>query len=382
MEPERTVSDISTEEDKEMEPRSMRRGALVLAVTILAAGAFAAAPALSAGKGLTKKRALKLFYTKAQSEARFLDQAEGDARFLNTDEKAADAERLDGLDSSAFARKMGNVVTVALAGGDFTSVQAAIDSITNASGSNPYLVLIGPGTYTGRVTLKTGVHLRGSGQSLTALSAPGATTCANAFTLQGVEFSEVSELTVINEGGADCAVAISNPGTADNTFYYRVSALAQNAAVVTRGVQNESAGGVSFTESLINAFATTGDAIGIEQSSGSTVLLSDSGVIASTSGDDGIGLYNQSSGGFIDDSSITGLAPGDSFGIFNEGAGFPVRIARSAVQGTDNSINTTGTGYTVRVAVSQLSGGPVLDAGAICAGVYNGSYVFSASTCP
>lgn len=63
-----------------MEPRSMRRGALVLAVTMLAAGAFAGAPALSAGKGLTKKRALKLFFTKAQSEARFLDQAEGDAR--------------------------------------------------------------------------------------------------------------------------------------------------------------------------------------------------------------------------------------------------------------------------------------------------------------
>lgn len=367
-----------------MEPRSMRRGALVLAVTMLAAGAFAAAPAFSAGKGLTKKRALKLFYTKAQSEARFLDQAEGDARFLNIDEKAADADRLDGLDSSAFSRKMGNVVTVALSGGDFTSVQAAIDSITNASGSNPYLVLIGPGTYTGRVTLKTGVHLRGSGQSLTALSAPGAATCANAFTLQGVEFSEVSELTVINEGGADCAVAISNPGTADNTFYYRVSALAQNAAVVTRGVQNEGAGGVGFTESLINAFATAGDAIGIEQSSGSTILLSDSGVIASTNGDDGIGLYNQGSGGFIDDSSITGLAPGpgDSFGIFNEGAGFPVRISRSAVQGTDNSINTTGTGYTVRVAVSQLSGGPVLDAGAVCAGVYDEGYVFSASTCP
>lgn len=280
---------------------------------------------------------------------------------------------------------MGNVVTVALAGGDFTSVQAAIDSITNASGSNPYLVLIGPGTYTGRVTLKTGVHLRGSGQSLTALSAPGAATCPNAFTLQGVEFSEVSELMVINEGGADCAVAISNPGTADNSAHYRVGAFAQNAAVVTMGVQNEGAGGVGFTESLINAFPTTGDTIGIEQSSGSTVLLSDAGVIASTNGDDGFGLHNQGSGGFIDDSSIhrPGAGAGGLVRYLQRGNGVP-RADRSLGGARHGQLHQHDRHWVHGAGggLSQLSGGPVADAGAICAGVYNGSYVFSASTCP
>jgi hypothetical protein len=38
-----------------------------------------------------------------------------------------------------------NVVTVATSAGDFTGVQAAIDSITDASSSNPYLVRVAPG---------------------------------------------------------------------------------------------------------------------------------------------------------------------------------------------------------------------------------------------
>jgi hypothetical protein len=48
---------------------------------MLAAGALAITPA-SAGKFLTKKKALGLFYTKAQADGRYLTQAQGDARYL------------------------------------------------------------------------------------------------------------------------------------------------------------------------------------------------------------------------------------------------------------------------------------------------------------
>ncbi|MGH2677347.1 MAG: hypothetical protein ACRDHB_03160, partial [Actinomycetota bacterium] len=100
------------------------RGAAVLAVGIVTSGAFAMTPALSAGKPLTKARALKLFYTKAQADEKFLDQSEGDARFLNGGEKAVDADAVDGIDSSDLAQKLDNVVTVSSSGGDFTSIQA------------------------------------------------------------------------------------------------------------------------------------------------------------------------------------------------------------------------------------------------------------------
>ncbi len=51
---------------------SVIRGAAVLAVAALTAGAFALSPATSATKFLTKKKARKLFYTKAAADGRFL----------------------------------------------------------------------------------------------------------------------------------------------------------------------------------------------------------------------------------------------------------------------------------------------------------------------
>ena len=69
--------------------RSVARGIAVLIVGFLAAGAFAIGPA-TAGKFLTKKKALKLFYTKGAA----------DERFINVGEQASDADKLDGISSA------------------------------------------------------------------------------------------------------------------------------------------------------------------------------------------------------------------------------------------------------------------------------------------
>src|SRR5438270_13821129 len=47
-----------------------------------------------------------------------------------------------------------NVVVVATSGGDFDSVQKALNSITDNSATNPYLVWVAPGIYTEAVTMK------------------------------------------------------------------------------------------------------------------------------------------------------------------------------------------------------------------------------------
>ena len=59
-----------------MSSKGSRRGLAVLAIAALVAGAFAMAPATAAKKGLTKKRAMKLFYTKGGADARFINVGE------------------------------------------------------------------------------------------------------------------------------------------------------------------------------------------------------------------------------------------------------------------------------------------------------------------
>jgi len=55
------------------------------------------------------------------------------------------------------------IVTVALEGGDFSTIQGAIDSITDASAAKPYVVRIYPGIYVENVVLKNAVNLQGVG---------------------------------------------------------------------------------------------------------------------------------------------------------------------------------------------------------------------------
>ncbi len=69
------------------------------------------------------------------------------------------------VDGSSFfiANNEYNTITVAPRGADFTSIKDAVDSITDSSTTNPYVVNVSPGIfYEDTITLKTGILLIGS----------------------------------------------------------------------------------------------------------------------------------------------------------------------------------------------------------------------------
>ena len=54
-----------------------------------------------------------------------------------------------------------NHITVAKDGGDYSTIQSAINSITNATSNNVYVISIYPGTYSENITMKAYVSLQG-----------------------------------------------------------------------------------------------------------------------------------------------------------------------------------------------------------------------------
>ncbi len=102
------------------------------------------------------------------------------------------------------------VVTVAKSGGDFTTISAALSSITTASAANRYLVRVMPGVYAEQVLMKPFVDIEGSGELNTTITAPG--TNANTGTVVGADNAEIRFLTMECTGGNANSFAFFSSG--------------------------------------------------------------------------------------------------------------------------------------------------------------------------
>jgi hypothetical protein len=71
-----------------------------------------------------------------------------------------------------------------------------------------------------------------------------------------------------------------------------------------------------------------------------------------------------------------------SYGVYTYGSSGTTTINHSVISGTTAAIANGGTGVTTYVGSTQLVGGATNAGGTlICAGVYDGSYVFHMNTC-
>ncbi|MEM7114989.1 MAG: pectinesterase family protein [Chloroflexota bacterium] len=216
---------------------------------------------------------------------------------------------------------VGNVVVVAKSGGDFTTLGAALASITTASATNPYLIKIGPGVYQEQVDLKDYVHIEGSGEGVTILRGLGGNTHPNTdgssatLRVTGALNAEVRWLTVESDGaGNDHAIAFWTDGTTETFRLSHVTATGFDGSDDNYGIFTKAS---SSMMNSITAVAFGGrHSHGVMNRSSSPTMVN---VVASASGstNDTRGVYNLDSAAILE--NVTASASGGlrNFGVVN-----------------------------------------------------------------
>lgn len=283
------------------------------------------------------------------------------------------------------------VVVVAKSGGDYTSVQSAINSITDAADDKRYLVWVAPGTYTERVTTAAYIDVTGAGESNTTIqSTAGASASAGAVVTVGGN-STIRDLTIKNDdAGGTTAVGLYalsqggfrvnhvtvdvSGGTSENDgVYLDASDGTFTNVTVDAGVESDTlshalnlvnGSAPTFTDASISGSSAT--CIGVRQNGSSNLTLVRSTVhcTAATSAEgvqmvDGSGLTSTDSSltadnppfGSGDASGVHAVAGSASFSLINTGVS-----GLSALGGTGSGMLLEGVSTTLNAQSSRISG--------------------------
>ncbi len=326
------------------------------------------------------------------------------------------------------------MVWVAKAGGDFTTVTAALNAIGTtlpaATTTNRYVIRIAPGTYVepAGILLENFVDIEGSGQANTFINANStATDNTTVRAAAGELIAEIRNLTISNSGdisiGAialriigvtpvggfrvtNVTASVLNGGNGNTYGIY----IQGSSPILTGVTANVSSFGSETAITNVNANTTMhnvtatasggfGLNIGIDNQGSSAPSMNDvTAIVTSASGTaSNFGVSNSGTASpSMNDVTATAVNGGSNFGVSHDGTGIAtmtnvtasgsfgvavsngtVLIRDSFIAGSVNSIFRAG--GVVRVGSTQLQG-PVSGA-MTCVDVYNVSFMALGTNC-
>jgi hypothetical protein len=249
-----------------------------------------------------------------------------------------------------------NVVLVAKSGGDYTSIQDALDGITDASAGNRYLVWVAPGTYTETVVMKSYVDIEGAGELATKITYTGF-TLPGLGTVVGTDDVELRFLTVENTGGHRYATAIRNHTASPRLTH--VTASASGGESLNCGVYNNYHASSTMTHVTASASGGT-DSYGVYNRD-SSPTMTDVAASASDASDHNYGIRNDSSSPTMTDVSASASGGTDSYGVYNVDGSSPTMtdVAASASDASDHNygIHNDSSSPTMTDVIASASGG-------------------------
>ena len=98
------------------------------------------------------------------------------------------------------ALQVANTVTVQPGGKTFSTIKAAMDSITDAKLQKQYVVQIGPGTYNEVVVCKPYVFMTGAGVSVTTITAPASASQMDKGTVKAASNAAIQNVSIVSVG--------------------------------------------------------------------------------------------------------------------------------------------------------------------------------------
>jgi len=235
------------------------------------------------------------------------------------------------------SKKIKNVITVAKSGGQFTDVKEAVDSIGDASETNPYLVYIAPGHYTVTATIdmKPFVTIMGSGEKATVLEGRISTDYQNASSaiISGENHASLVNLAVVNNGGNyDFSIGIWYGGISSTITDVTVTV---SGAKYNYGVNNLNSS-PTMTNVTVKAFGGT-STVGVYNGSSSSSTMTN--VTATASGGNfSYGVFNSSSSPTMTNVAAKGSGTTFGYGVYNYETSSPI-IRNSILNGDTHGIN-------------------------------------------
>ena len=230
----------------------------------------------------------------------------------------------------AVGSPVANVLVVSPAGGDFTTISAALASISDNGEDNRYQILVGPGEYPEAVQMKPYVDLVGVGPNLTRLIHPGGSSI---HVVKTADNAVLRDLSIDNDGSgtSNFSLGIDNNG---------VAPLIDNVTVTVSG------GSFNY-------------AVYVQNGASPTLRNVSSSAEGGTSA---IGMYVINAHATVYESTLRGNDDANGNGIYMTGGATPyqVTLIDSVVAGSTRILRGWSS-FTVRAANSELGGGGVVE---------------------